>query len=377
MEKRINSLVKRDVTIVARTIMRLGLLIPLFLICCALTIHSAQLELVKAIGDDRDDYLIMGISDALITGNNDIFILDGRGNFLSQYGWDGAFKKRFGQIGQGPGDFYFPMGLDYYNGNIYVCDKGNRRIVEINLSTQKTEIYRNSVSHSFDEKIVYLPDGHFLGIFSHATADRGRLGIVDKKGNLLTSFFKEYPFPMKPIALPTGENKSVEVLARSVLVDQYSRPIFEISEDKKEILVSFRHANNPVIFYVFNVNGDLLKKFTYLIDEKQYRFPEFFLTASIDKLRDRKKYPNLFKPEMEALALTKDKYIAFLNLVDYEKDLVVRNRRFCLIFNKQGKFEKKFELADIAMLRYSSGYFLGVYTEGEVSKVGIFRLKMD
>lgn len=352
--------------------------LPVIVIFCilTLTLNATSLEMVKAIGDDRDEYFLIGVADAIITDDNQIWILDSNGNFISHFDWEGKFIKKIGRTGQGPGDFYLPYGLDYYEGKIYVMDKGNKRIVEIGVQDGKMEFYKDPPGYSFNSRISVLPGDFFLGYFSHAAENRGRFGIIDKKGKLILNFFNEYPIPMKPMELNPNGEVSVEKVTRSVLIDQHSRPTFDITDDRKKILISFMLPDNPILFFVFDLKGQLLKKFSYTIEEKQYRYPDFYITGSIEKLRNPGMYPDLYIPEIEAVAFYGDHYVAFLNLTDFKKGKMVKRRRYCLVFDSNGKPVQKFAIEDISILRHSRGYFLGVFTEDENVKVGIYKIKI-
>lgn len=99
--------------------------------------NNIKLELVKTIGDDRDDYTFYKIRDAVIYWDS-VYITDQKGYFIAKYTLDGKFVKRVGQKGQGPGDFGGPSKIFIKDQYVYIHDNHNQRIVKMD---QDLEIY--------------------------------------------------------------------------------------------------------------------------------------------------------------------------------------------------------------------------------------------
>jgi 6-bladed beta-propeller len=341
---------------------------------------EGPLKLIKSIGDERDDYTFLGMTDAIITGNKNIFVLNTRGNFISQFDWGGQFKRRIGQKGQGPGDFNFPWSLAFAKEKLYIHDRGNRRIVELNLKSDKYNFYKESTDDNFI-KMKHVIDGElFLGIFFSIKKNRGRLGIVDKNFKTTRSFFSNYPIQpnIKGENLNIRTGMSSDQIFRNIVMNNRFEPVYCYNDVRKEIFVSFRTPDNPVRFFVYDVDGKLLKEFSYAIEDKKYKFNRFFLDSPRSKIRDKKKWPERFEPNIRVM-ITNRYYLAFLALHDYnaqEKDIAKR-KCFLLIFDKEGKLVKKSQLDDqFGAIRYSNGYILGTIWEEDDEKLFIYQLKL-
>jgi len=338
---------------------------------------ESALTLVKAIGDDRDDYIILGLGDALLTDNNDIYILNVKGNYIAHYDWDGNYKRRIGQRGKGPTDFYFPRSIACFEGKLYVLDKGNRRIAEIDLDTFKFNFYNDDEKNSFGSHLSILEDGLFMGIFSYIEDNRGRLGIVSNQGEVKQTFFRESPVDYKKMKNGPLEKLSMEDVARKVIGSSRLSPIYHLDKERKEVLISFHYPDNPLVFYLYSIEGKQLKKFSYALEEKKYKFSRFFLEGSLDKLRNPDKYPTRFEINLDSVSIYRDSYVAFLELSDYVKNKKEKNRRFCLVFDQSGRLKKKFEIRkDLRIFKQSNGYFLGMVEDEDIEKLYIYQLNL-
>jgi len=74
--------------------------------------------------------------DIAIDQNADLFVVEYGGGCVSKLSRDGRMLGRYGVTGRGqkPGEFSTPWSLAFDNrGRLYVCDTGNRRIVELQL----------------------------------------------------------------------------------------------------------------------------------------------------------------------------------------------------------------------------------------------------
>ncbi len=339
---------------------------------------SVKFELVKTIGDDeRDGYTLFGIADSVLGNNKDIFVLNAKGNFVSHFNWNGEFKQRIGQQGSGPGDFYFPRSLDYLNKKLYVLEKGNLRIAQYDLNTRKFHYYREKEINHLSSEFFVLKEEKFLGIFYYFREGRGRIGVLDKDFNIIRSFFDESPVAYNLDKSKYNTPKTVEQIARKVFFSNYSQPSVYVDRMSEEVLVSFNRPDNPIIFYVYNLEGKLLKRFSYQIEEKKYKFPMFKLEASIAKLRDPNTWPTRFELGIDCVAIYKEQYITFVSLEDFEKKEKVNSRKYCLIFDRKGVFKEVISLPkDLWIHKLSNGYFLGTMRDEDVEKLYIYKLKL-
>lgn len=340
---------------------------------------ESVLQLVKTIGNDElDDYIIFGLADAVITDKKDIFILNAKANYVAWYNWKGEFLERIGQKGRGPKDFYFPRSLAYSRNSLYILDRGNRRIVEMRLDTDKFNYLKEDPKNQFMGKISITGNGHFLGVFNSIDGSRGRIGIVDRDWNIVESFFNHTPIEVDLSKYQEDTQNSIENVARRVIASTYFIPVYYFDEKRDELLISFGNPANPILFYVTDSRGKELNKFSYTIDNKRYKFPKFVLEYPIDKLRDPNKYPKRYVPEIDSVFIYQDKYIAFLNLVQRVKSTeVVDNSRLCLVFDRSGGLLKTFKIEkDLRIFRLSQGYFLGKMTDREVEKLYVYSLDL-
>lgn len=353
------------------------LLILLFFLTASGTalLPDVTLKQIKTIGDDREDYTIFGLVDGLLTEKKDIYILSAKGNFVAKYDWNGNFKGRFGQRGQGPGDFNFPNSIAYLNNKLFVLDKGNHRVGEIDLESNKIEYYKEDINNKFWINLDVLSPDLFCGVFYYEKKNRGRIGIVNKKWEIKNSFFNKYPI-VTSVDLEKFEiQNDAEAFARKSIYSLITFPVFYLDREKKEFFVTFRVNNNPLMFFVFDINGKQLREFSFPVDEK-YRFSSFYLDSSIDTLRNVEKWPDRHEPVVDSLAIYNDYYIAFISLIDFKKKIQISTSRFCAIFDRNGVLKHRFPVKDsMRIFRYSQGYFLGTDKEEDDEKLYIFQMQ--
>ncbi|MCP5103052.1 MAG: hypothetical protein GY950_06725, partial [bacterium] len=291
----------------------------------AVNAGANRLKLVKTIGDDTDDFTIFGLADAVLSENNDIYILSAKANFVARYSWDGTFKGRLGNRGQGPSDFYFPSSLFYKNKRLYILDRGNKRIAEMDTVSGKLQYYKVGGANNFDRKIFALSENTFLGSFSSLAGDRGLIGIVDGDWNIKRSFFNQLPVPRNRMKLGFDKfSKEDRVKIENVLIAAYAKLAMDIDPVNNELLVAFLFPDNPVKFFVFNMEGKPLKEFSYEVEEKKYKF---FYWSGHPKKKAGSKAANAFKIRLDSVFIHKDRYLVFLNLEDRNGPREVFKRR--------------------------------------------------
>jgi hypothetical protein len=341
---------------------------------------NGPLKLIKSIGDEREHYTIFGAGDALLTPDKDIYILNTRGNFISHFDWNGQFKRRIGQKGQGPGDFYFPWSLANYNKKLYIHDKGNTRIAEFNPKTNKFSFYKENTGHRLAYLRHVIHGERYLVIFRTIAPNRGRIGILDKEMNILHSFFNDFPIPfdLKRSSTALPEEMSPETAVRLTVINKQFEPTYAYHPKHREVLVSFMQPDNPIKFYVYNTRGKLLRSFSFHIKDKKYKFQDFFLKANMTKIANVKSYPERYEPYLRVF-ITERHYIGFLVLNHFPKGQknVETRKCFLLIFNRKGEIINQFPLADqTQLLRYANGYFLGIFLDDEVERLFIYQLSL-
>lgn len=83
-------------------------------------------EVARAVPDADEAYLADPVA-AVFSGGR-LYISDRTDHAVKVYSRDGAFIKRIGRHGAGPGELNGPGGLDVFNGRLFVSDMSNRRI---------------------------------------------------------------------------------------------------------------------------------------------------------------------------------------------------------------------------------------------------------
>lgn len=336
------------------------------------------LKIINSIGDERDDYTIFGMADVVLTETKDIYILNTRGNFISQYDWNGNFVRRIGQKGQGPKDFFYPNSLAYHKNKLYVHDRGNHRLVEINLNTMKFQYFKDDIHDGFNYIRFVLDKNRLLGNFDNIKKSRGRIGITDKNFNIHLSFFEQFPIELEKGDYGFKDGMAVEKVLRVMLINNRFEPTYDYNEKTKEILVSFRHPDNIARYFVYNTDGTLLKKFSYTVKDKKYKFNRLFIDNP-SKVKTIEKWPPRYEIYQKVF-IYEDNYIVILSLDDYKaKEKLVSNRHsFLLIFDQNGKFLKQYPVDDhLSILRQCNGYLLGTIWEQEIDKCYIYKLDIN
>ncbi len=73
-------------------------------------------------------------SDLAIGPSGNIYLVDGVNNRIVVTGSDGAMKFTFGKMGNGPGEFRYPLGIDISKeGRVFIADTGNHRVQAFTL----------------------------------------------------------------------------------------------------------------------------------------------------------------------------------------------------------------------------------------------------
>lgn len=354
------------------------ILLFLILICSRLSIGApSDFQLIRTIGDERPDYTFYVVNGAIEVDKKFIYVLDTGVSSMNLFKWDGTFVKRTGTRGEGPGDFFYPIAINLLDDRIFLLDRGNRRITEFDRQLNPKAYYRVNNQDVFFSCFYALKDDTFLGNFSRKVANRGKIGLINRKGEMVKSFFNRYPV-----------SNSIDMSKAPATVDQdmhqsriwiETMPICALNQDRSRLLVSFRKPDNTVTFYLYTIGGKLLSSFSHRIRERNYKISRFYLTASAKDLRDLRKYPDEFHiPVVNALGFYKDHYVVFLNLQDYKKNKLDKVRVFCLIFNSKGKLVKRFPVDDSLRVFCISnnGVILASKPDEEITKIYIHQLNL-
>jgi hypothetical protein len=89
-----------------------------------------MLKVVKTFPSEEDanrgNYIRKSLKFAFSDEN--IFLCDNEDKAIKKFDLNGTWITRFGKPGQGPGEFSYPLFISYYDGNLYITDKGNNCI---------------------------------------------------------------------------------------------------------------------------------------------------------------------------------------------------------------------------------------------------------
>jgi DNA-binding beta-propeller fold protein YncE len=119
-----------------------------------------------------------GVSDVAMGPNGDIFVADGEGQNarVVKFTKDGKFVKYWGTKGPGPGQFDTPRGIATDSkGNIWVCDRGNRRLETFDSDGNflaETEPFGAASS-------IYITQDDILYVASQAPDNKATIGTED------------------------------------------------------------------------------------------------------------------------------------------------------------------------------------------------------
>ena len=142
-------------------------------------------------------------SDVAIAPNGDVYVSDGYGNSrVMRFGADGKFKQKWGEKGDGPGEFdlVHNMVIDK-KGRVYIADRENERVQIFDANGKFLEQWKH-VGKPFglyiDDKMnVYITDGESNNVY-----------VVSERGKVLSKFGK------------TGGGPGEFKMAHSITVDK-------------------------------------------------------------------------------------------------------------------------------------------------------------
>lgn len=334
--------------------------------------ENENFRFVKII-EDQSGHIFSGISDATLTSCKDIIILDGLGNTISKYDWNGNFINRIGQKGQGPGDFYWPTSVNIFNEKIYILDRLNNRFVEADMELKNLKYFRlhkNNFSKSFD-----VIDGNKF-IIDHISLnkpDDNKIRIIDKNGNLIRTFFNHTPIDINSI------KKDEKTLSRLAFI---SKITYALNDKLDKLLITFHTSDNPIVFYLYSVNGELIKKFSYQTDKK-YRFVHELYTAQKVSLSV---FKGRYFIDVESVFYYNNHWYIFVSENHYKDgnfELNIRNhleyfenKSFYLKFDENCKLIGRFDINPYFKCFYISkdGYALGKHPHSDSEELVIYKI---
>ncbi len=335
---------------------------------------GSGLKLVKAIGDDRDDYTFFQLTSAVMSNQKEIFVSDGKGHFISKYDWQGKFIKRIGQRGQGNGDFINPGSLNISDSRLYIIDKENYRIAWTNLDLSRLDYYRlatPAINMKTLSNFVVLRHGFCIGSSFESWNDKGRIILLDWISNKCTAFFNHYPIDpgkrIKDIYKTTRESFLYEGSLSFM-----SLPVFGFDRKQGLLLISFQYPDNPVKLFLYTKEGKEIKMIEYSI-EKQYKFPRHYLDRSLSKPKE------FYDAVVDSIYSFNGKFLVFFEKNRHQRGKPgERVEQFCLVMDKNGKILEKFPVENGCKPFFISedGYVLAKNFEAEEEQLLIYKLNL-
>lgn len=348
------------------------------LFCGAILAGGMELNVIRTIGDERDSYTFFTITGAAVTQEQDILILDGRGFFVSRFDREGTFLSTIGRKGQGPGDFSYPHGLTGNGAMFALVDRQNRRIATFDKSLNSLDYLRYENHNAFSSSFFMLQDGAFAGVFWLYGENRGRIGIMNRQGKIIKTFFDKYPLPID--IHKAGRWKTAGEYCRLTMLYAESMPVLGVDTVGASMLISFQKPDNPIVFYPCNRDGILGKAFYHRIPDPRYRISDFYFKASDADILDPKKYPKeLFIPFIQRIMITEKYYFVDVRLEVLKQMKLETANTLLLVFDKGGNLVDSADMKEWVSFHWVTEDLLALASknEGDLSQLLVYQLRLN
>jgi len=231
-----------------------------------------KIELVKTIGDERPDYTFFKVTGGAIGPQKQIYVADSGGYFIAEYDWDGQFVRRLGRLGQGPGEFQRVGELSFHQDTLYFNDNNNRRIGK--CSQDLSEVSYIPLKHlNLRGSMKILDAKRMLCTFSdiNNTQGKGQVAILDESGEILNCFFRQTQF---------GDYQKPKSEVAWAIRQITSKVLATPSPDGQSALVAFEYPTNPMVLYLYSLEGKEKTRFSIPLP-RENKFPDYFMTYPI------------------------------------------------------------------------------------------------
>ena len=326
-------------------------------------------RLVKAIGNDRDNYMFQRLSGAAMTEAKEIFALDQLGSFVAKYNWQGNFIRKIGQKGKGPGDFLLPVHLRILDNKLYLFDHYNARLAQMDLSLDNLQYYKIDMSIFLRPTFDVLDRDSFLATSLNCVSDpqiegMGKILYVKNGTGVKKAFFDIHPTKKRVDAAKNNR------LAHQM--DLFGDPTWGLDDSRRRILVSYIHPANPLAFYLYSTSGKQLQEFEYQIDEK-YSYPARLVNAKQISL---KLLDGMHIATVVGILFFDNSWYVFVDGKYYRTYKDYDREGFCLKFSSEGTFQERFDIEGgfIPFNFTKDGYLLGKKPDAEVEKLYIYKI---
>lgn len=339
----------------------------ILLTCICIYAKEFDLKIVRTIGDERNDYTFFSISSAVVSEDKNIYVADWKGHFIAKYTWNGLFKKRIGQKGQGPGDFNRPQSLNFSDNKLFVFDWANDRIATLDKDLNILNYIKLKTPIRVKVRYLYLiHNNYFIGDSMNIEEGKGnkikKLKVIGQDGNIINSFFENIILKDKIDSLN---------LKQRFMLSGYAKLIIGIDQEKKNILITHNLPKIPAEFFLYTSEGKFIKSFTHELDKK-YKFPIEYILNPPPK-------PSSYSLlcSIGSVFIYKEYFLVFLTYVRYEKNSTTYEN-YCLLFNHNGKLiqKKLINNKDTYNFFYitGDGYLLGKKVDKVIEKLYIFKI---
>lgn len=327
-------------------------------------------KLIRTI-DGEDDYVYSEISGAFLSQCREIFILDFKDNTISKYDWEGRLIKRVGRKGQGPMDFLGPKCLCASNDKLFLLDQMNTRIAEFDLNLENFHYIKLSSSVGYPDAFHVLDNNRFLVqtlfTISNSVNDNEhnfKIAIIDNDSKVQKSFFDL--LPIKPDNRGRGDKKMEIGLGFLTSIK------FGFNDKGDEMLIAFGMPDNPIVFYIFDTQGKMLKTFKHSVD-KSYTFPFALISGEKLTFESLKGVRNI---HTKSVCYYQKCWYVFMELRSYRTYKDYDSRFFYLKYDENGQFlgefptEKGFQCFFVS----TDGYFLGKHSNADYEQLMVYKI---
>ena len=342
---------------------------------------NRNFKIEKIIGNDQIETTFSVITDAVLTPCKDIIILDGKQDYIARFDWEGKLINQIGQKGRGAGDFLRPASASIFNDKLYILDRFNNRFSESDLDLKNIRYFKLPYSIRMPRSLIVIGKNSFIvdntSIIEPEAPKLGVIEITEKHNTEIKKlFFNHTPIDISSIS---------EGIRTSRRLGQLFNVIFGIDHGKKRMLITFQNPDNPVCFYLYGMNGELIKQFSHQMDKK-YSFPHYLYQTKKLSLNSLKGRYNL---NADGVFYYDKHWYIFFSEHHYKSgdhDLRITNikkyseiQSFYLEFDENGKFLGKFNTdPDFLCFDISEdGYVLGKHPESEAEQLVIYKILKD
>ncbi len=355
-----------------------GLLAIIFTFNLCLLSVDKMFKPVMVIGEEeKEDYILIRISGAVLTSCKDIIIADDKGHFIARYDWAGNFKNKIGQQGKGPDDFYMPKDLGIIDKKIWVFDQANLRIARMDEKLENLEYLRLPSRIGFPAHFKLLDGARFVitskfnsQYWSHPSKKKEKVRIffmnLEKNpAEILRGFFNFTP--MNVDGINTNNPKTLR------RISSLSSVIYGLDITGKRMLVSFTMPDNPLAFFLYDLEGKLIKKFQHPFGKK-YAFPHKFYRTGQTSLNTILK---MHIPYVTTIFYCNHRWYVVVALKYYKEVFQPEEKYLFLEFDGNGKLLKEYTGTRGLICFYVSpdGYLLGKNPGAELEQLEVYKIR--